>query len=356
MRTASTGRVLNLIAIEAEGCARPDYLEAPLFKNRVLNTAIILKHRLRTDEIYLYDQLKPSATKIIIPFDRKDLGLGGQSVFVGQRGWTDLLQEATNAQADLSRDIEVLRLLDELPSLDPFLVREHLRRRGVMVGDSYFALSRADSESMRNFVAIEISRLIERAYRDVSGLGRAHTARLVEALLATAVDARLAPLRATLALDDDSFREGIFSWKGFLYYKWMITQLWRPLGEVGEEISRLLITGPRDVEAARYVDQAKQRLRRSVMTERQQISRSLRIYEDAFDSLVNGGRPQRFRDFLLQAPELFISLGERVGLVSHIVSFWRYRFPPGEPVRASAEDAIDILHDFESGLAATVET
>ena len=355
MRTGSTGRVLNLVAIEAESGATSDYKDAPLFRNRVLNTALVLKHRLRTDEIYNYEELKPSATKIIIPFDRKDLGLGGQSVFVGQRGWVDLLQEVVNTDADLTRDIDVLRLLDELPSLDPFLVREHLRRRGVSVGDCYFALSKADSESMRNFVAVEISRLIERAYRDISGLGRADTARLVEALLATAMDARLEPLRATLALDDDSFREGIFSWKGFLYYKWMITHLWRPLGEVGEEIASLVITGPRDAESSRYVDQAKQRLRRSVVVERQQISRSLRIYEDAFDSLVNGGRPHRFRDFLLQAPDLFISLGDRVGLVSHIVSFWRYRFPIGEPRRASLEDAIDILHDFETSLAAALE-
>ncbi|WP_297506846.1 hypothetical protein [uncultured Caulobacter sp.] len=355
MRTGSTGRVLNLVAIAAESGHLPDHLAAPLFGNRILNTSIILKHRLRADELYLYDYLKPSATKIIIPFDRKDLGLGGQSVFVGQYGWAEMLQEATNAQADLSRDIEVLQLLDELPSLDPFVMREHLRRSGVTVGDSYFALSKADSESMRSFVAAEVSRLIERAYRDVSGLGPAHTARLVEALLATSVDARLEPLRATLALDDDRFSEGIFSWKGFLYYKWMITQLWRPLGEVGDEISRLVITGPRDIEGARYVDLAKQRLRQSVMVERQQISRSLRIYEEAFDSLVRGGRPQRFRDFLLQAPDLFIGLGERVGMVSHIVSFWRYRFPPGEPMRASIEDAVDILHDFESGLAATVD-
>ena len=90
------------------------------------------------------DDAKPTATKIIIPFDRKDLGLGGQSVFVGQRGWADLIIEACNASSDMSRDLNTLRLIDSLPSLDPFLLREHLRRHGHMVGNCYFALSPAD--------------------------------------------------------------------------------------------------------------------------------------------------------------------------------------------------------------------
>jgi hypothetical protein len=184
-RTASTSRVLNLLAVEAESSRRPEYAQAPLFRNRTLNTAIVLKHRLRNDDMYLFDEAKPTATKIIIPFDRGDLGLGGQSVFVGQRGWTDLVVEACNASGDMSRDLATLRLIDMLPSLDPFLLREHLRRHGVLVANCYFALSLADYENMQGFVTMEIARLIELAYRDSGGVGRAHAARLVEALLST---------------------------------------------------------------------------------------------------------------------------------------------------------------------------
>ena len=104
-RTASTSRVLNLIAVEAESQRRPEYSQAPMFRNRVLNTALILKHRLRNDDIYLFDEARPTATKIIIPFDRSDLGLGGQSVFVGQRGWADLVVEACNASGDMTQPL-----------------------------------------------------------------------------------------------------------------------------------------------------------------------------------------------------------------------------------------------------------
>jgi hypothetical protein len=350
-RTASTSRVLNLLAVEAESAHRPEYPQAPLFKNRVLNTAIILKHRLRNDDIYLFDEARPTATKIIIPFDRRDLGLGGQSVFVGQRGWAEVLIEACNASGEMSRDLATLRMIDMLPSLDPFLLREHLRRNGMLVANCYFALSPADLETMQGFVTMEIARLIELAYRGAGGVGRAHAARLVEALLSTDVDERLEPLRETLVMEGESFKEGVFSWKGFLYYKWMLTRLWPQLTTVGQEIGRLVVTGNRDAETGRYVDEARRRLQGGVLVERTAIMRTLKVYDDAFEDLIDNGRPQAFRDFLLHAPEMFLSLGERVGVISHISSYWRYRFPPNEPLTIDVEEAIDIFQDFEAGLS-----
>jgi hypothetical protein len=40
-----------------------------------------------------------------------------------------------------------------------------------------------------------------------------------------------------------------------------------------------------------------------------------------------------------------------VGVISHISSYWRYRFPQGEPLTVDVEEAIDIFMDFEAGLA-----
>lgn len=350
-RTASTSRVLNLLAIQADSGHRPEHTEHPLFRNRILNNALIVKHRLRSDDIFLFDEARPTATKVIIPFDRGDLGLGGQSFFVGQRGWTDLLQEACNDASDMTRDLATLRMIDMLPSLDPFLLREHLRRHGMIVAPCYFALSIGDLVQMQGFVSGEISRLIDLAYRDSGGISGVNAARMVEALLSTDVDERLDPLRDTLILEGESFKEGVFSWKGFLYYKWMLTRLWPQLAEVSVEIGQLLITGARDAENARYLDEARKRLQAGVMIERKAIQRTLKVYDDAFEDLIENGKPKAFRDFLLRAPELFLSLGEKVGVISHIATYWRYRFPEGRQPTAHVDEAIDIFQDFEGGLS-----
>ena len=350
-RTASTSRVLNLLAIQADSGHRPEHAEHPLFRNRILNTALILKHRLRNDDIFLFDEARPTATKIIIPFDRTDLGLGGQSFFVGQRGWVELLREACNDRTDMTRDLATLRMIDMLPSLDPFLLREHLRRHGMNIAPCYFALSSGDLAQMQGFVAAEITRLIELAYRHTGRTSGAHVARLVEALLSTDVDERLEPLRATLVMEGESFKEGVFSWKGFLYYKWMLTRLWPQMATVSGEIGQLVISGARDAETARYLDDARRRLQGGVVVERNAVQRAIKIYDDAFEDLIDNGKPQAFRDFLLRAPEMFISLGEKVGVISHIASYWRYRFAEGRTPTAHVDEAIDIFQDFEGGLS-----
>jgi hypothetical protein len=57
-----------------------------------------------------------------------------------------------------------------------------------------------------------------------------------------------------------------------------------------------------------------------------------------------------FRDFLLKAPDMFMMLGERMGVISHIASFWRYRFPDLRSLNAPIEEVVDILQDFEANL------
>ena len=61
--------------------------------------------------------------------------------------------------------------------------------------------------------------------------------------------------------------------------------------------------------------------------------------------------PKTFRDFLLSAPYMFVELGEKMGVISHIVSFWRYRFPAGVQPKIDAEELTAVFTDFCSGFA-----
>src|SRR5947209_8963121 len=72
-RTASTSRVLNLAAVAGQNAGDPEYDAAPFFKAASLNGAVIIKHRLRADEQYIFDQSRRVSTKVIIPFERTDL-------------------------------------------------------------------------------------------------------------------------------------------------------------------------------------------------------------------------------------------------------------------------------------------
>ena len=78
----------------------------------------------------------------------------------------------------------------------------------------------------------------------------------------------------------------------------------------------------------------------------------LGLYDDAFRDLVHRGHTAAFRKFLLDAPFLFVELGHMMGMVSHIVSYWSYRYRVAEKGGITIEEYLDILREFNVGLAA----
>ncbi|HVP86207.1 MAG TPA: hypothetical protein VMS78_15915 [Rhizomicrobium sp.] len=344
---ASTSRVLNLMAIAKSNGGEDDYKARPLFQSPVMNAAIVLKHRVRADETYLFLSPRSVATKVIVPFDLKDLRLGGRSFFFEQRGYQEAMQQIGNyREGTMQRDLDVLKLVNAVPSLDPFLLREHLRNHHYEVADCYFSIAQADKARMYEYVSGNIRALIR-----LAGLGgkESSTAKLVSALLSTEVDEKLAPLRATLGLDGDAFREGVFSWRGFLYYKWCMQNFWPDLKETVHELKAIQPVGVLGAEYLTYLSASKSRIIDAIRKTGVDVSKSLRTYDNAYARLVEHGEPAAFRDFLLSAPAMFLSIGEKMGALSHISSFWRYRFPRGHSGRADAEELVTIFQDFESG-------
>jgi len=237
-------------------------------------------------------------------------------------------------------------MLNNVPSLDPFLVREHLRMNGIEVSPCYSAISEGDQERMHQFVSQELSRLVNLA----SGSGSSSSSnRLVSAMLSSNVDEQLEPLRLTLGLTGGDFREGVFSWRGFLFYKWSMTRFWPDIVGVLRDINRIMPVGAQTPEQRAYLSQIRHSIIEMVRNSGNHVSKALAVYDTSFADLVANQAPRTFRDFLLSAPRMFLELGEKLGAISHIVSFWRYRFPAGVPNTIDAEELTAIFHDFANG-------
>jgi hypothetical protein len=347
---ASTSRVLNLVQIGRANRDNEEYREKPLFLSPAINNAFILKHRTRSDENYMFNSMRSVATKIIIPFDLADLRTGGRSLFVDQRGFVENLREAGNYSSEaLERDMSVLRLLNAVPSLDPFLLREHLRNNEIDVAPCYFTISAGDQERMQTFVSGELTRLIQLAAGGESS--DASTTRMVEAMLSSRVDEKLEPLRMTLGLSGADFREGVFSWRGFLYYKWSMDSFWPDVMRILREINQIQPHGPADPDQRAFLTTARRNIIAMVRDHGNHVAKVLQIYDQSFGDLVARHSPKTFRDFLLSAPYMFLELGEKMGVISHIVSFWRYRFPAGTMPQVDAEELAAIFQDFCAGFA-----
>ena len=348
-RTGSTSRVLNLAAIAARQAERGLERPAPFFEASVLGGALVLKHRLRPDELSAFQNPRYTATKIVIPFERTDLTLGGRSLFVGERSWTRTLGSLHSASSAHPHDVAILEALDELPSLDPFLVREQMKRRRFHVAAAYFALSEADQERMHSFVRAELEDLVRLA----CGFDRVghETERLVHAILSGEEDSRLESLRGALHLSESEYGEGLFCWRGLLYYKWSLGQLMPLLTDMTGEVGAVRLRGPRSEATLDHVYALKKEVAHGFARRTAQIAQALTEYETAFALLRDQVDPGAFSRFLIDAPGSFRAMGEDVGVLSHAASYWRLRFAPGDPMLATADELIDILEEYALSLA-----
>ena len=347
---ASSSRVLNLCAIGLAQAANSAFHEAPFFISPVLNTSIILKHSLRGNEQDMFVEKRTISTKVIVPFNTKDLTMGGHSLFVGQKHFRQVIEDVGNYKdaANLQRDIDVLCLLDALPSLDPFLVREQLDRTGIKPDACYFSLSSADQQRMAEYSSTEVQKLTMMATG--GGGNNVSTQRMTKALLSNEVNELLDPFRVTLQLDPAQFGEGIYSWRGFLYYKWGLQEMWPRLVSVLHAMKALRPMGKLSAEEKAYLKYITDAIIIAVKSAHVAVRNTIAIYDDAYSGLIDRKDPKQFREFLLNAPALFVDLGEKMGAMSHIVSFWQYRFPDAAPRSIDAEDLVLIFQDFAQSM------
>jgi hypothetical protein len=350
----STARTLNLLSVWRRHAEDQDYLDRPFFKSPILNKSLIVKHRLRENERHIFSDGRGGATKVILPIDVTDLRSGARSFFVGEKGYVELLKEMFNTSDSIeSHDANLLELIDTLPSLDPFLMRERLQKSGFTPARCYFELTEADLTRMFQFARKEVSSLVGMSFDDATTISSTRADRLATKILSNSGDVELEPLRIGMTMSKADFAEGVFCWKGFIYYKWSLMDLLPQVRPVVLQLDSVKLTDKATFEEKAQIHCARTRLKKSINAATETVRATLKVYDDAYYDLTNNGKPAAFREFLLSAPDLFYELGERLGAIQHIVSFWRFRFPQSSQIKIGAEAFVDLLADFEGSFSFT---
>jgi hypothetical protein len=132
-------------------------------------------------------------------------------------------------------------------------------------------------------------------------------------------------------------------------------KFWPDVMGVLREINTIQPIGGLTPEQKVYLAAARRNIIEMVRDNGNHVNKALAVYDASFNALVEKQSPKTFRDFLLSAPHMFLELGEKLGAISHIVSFWRYRFPLGGPSNIDAEELAAIFQDFSSGFGEKIK-
>ncbi len=129
----------------------------PFFETSALNRCIVFKYLNFSVEIAggqttdysskdaaLSDE-RPVETAIYIPNDEEFLQDGGYAIYIRQKGSEELLQRYVGVSAEatstaMANDLAKLKIIDEIPSLDPFLLKTAFERDKIAVNSAYLAV------------------------------------------------------------------------------------------------------------------------------------------------------------------------------------------------------------------------
>ncbi len=349
VRGGATPRILDLWSIQRRYGETLEMAAKPFFRNPRLNAAFFLKHTVRPhDKPYLYTE-NPVATKIIIPVSIEDLGMGGHSFFVEEKGFEVRLKAflgvgALNKHYDL--DLARIRELAEIPSFDPFLMADRYIKGERPIARFYFNISPNEQEAMLGNVTRQICGMVRLAFGDEHIQADDDRARrFAEQLLDSSDTERLSGLRQVLGMDEEQYEQGIFGWKGILYYRWRLREVKDDLRQFLIALNDVIIRGAKPGENKEINE-----IRKAILEKVRERWTALTAIMDDYDSeylrFCAGADPTALRSFLLKAPGHFGQLGHDLSAVSHVTSFWAYWWQGREEGSLSAADAMEMFPSF----------
>lgn len=301
-----------------------------LFRTAFLNRSILLKHVDRGVDRRGAKPSRPIQTLVYFPYDPVRPESGGESfvyshealraLYASKTGIVDALSE------ELLHDEAILDRLDELPALNPFVLRELCAADGKGIPEAYLQLDEFAVARLQRRLARRVRPLIVAALgSEGEQVGKALRP-MVEAFVNPCERHRLRGLAASLHLDPEEAVGVLAAWAGIAFFEDEIAQL-KP--RVQTFLQELVAAGePTQWLASSDHGRMPDRLaalRGSMRVSWLELRSILECYQESYDALVFNGVPQPFVAFLRESRQHYWRLGEVCARYEQAVRAWGER-------------------------------
>lgn len=373
--TLSSGasRILNVAEITRglEQTAREAGTPPPgqlLFKHRSLNRTVFIKRpkefapppssplvstaeiidngQLRTITLDSHTRVEKGdiATVVYVPYDPEHVEEGGVSFELAGRNRFQALFDATgfDARSDsdsVRRDLRILELIEDLPSLDPFLLKDRVALEDMAVPEAYFSISDAEFEDIKQFILGKFRPVTERVVDPGSPNAVQHTEQFIMKLWEARDLDYLEPITKAFRLDPAQAGEIYYSWKGVTYYEYQYKRGQRALLGFADWLHSRAVPADFAKPAAReaMAEQARD-VATAFARHLRNSSEILRTYNQSYEDLfVHGGDARPFIGFLRDSSTLFWDIAASISALNHGISVWQQRTRHAEDGRLNTE-------------------
>ncbi len=314
-----------------------------LFGSRGLNRVVFIKKpRDRTEAADFYDEAVRAkknkkaetpqsqiVTMVYSPFDFDDIPGGGTSFELGSSDQDTMLREAVGfnpagGAPTVERDLKILEILDELPSLDPFLLKDRMLGSGFEVDETYFDISEEEFNAIKAYILRKFEPVTEKVVGSNTEQARKHSEEFIMKLWEGRDLSYLAPITQVFNLDPDRAGEIYYAWKGLNYYEFNYKKDLATLLTFADWLQHKsmpahYVAPEETVEFQSLSHHVAVKFARHL----EQSSKILHSYNDAYEELfVREGDSRKFVSILQQSSDLFWKTSASISALNHAVAVW----------------------------------
>ena len=269
---------------------------------------------------------RPIETGIYVPYDAAQVELGGHGIYLRQRNYNELLQrflgiDAGAKSGDVARDLSVLSLIDEIPSLDPFLMRQSLCSAYSDIDEQLFEIGQAEFAAIKQIITSKLTPIIARALEGTGRAGRIdQTQKFIDSLWDPKfTDASL--FVQAFGIQAESAPQILHALKGISFYEWVISRQSRMVADfliwLRSKDSRPFDLHRNGMEADAHL-MFRDSLGKRLQSTCQDAGRVFRMHNDSHKSFLSESNPKPYRDFLGEVTRYFWMLGHCATAMSNI--------------------------------------
>lgn len=301
---------------------------------------------------------RPIQTAIYVPKVFSEPDLGGHAIFMGQPKYAELMKHHCGVNiADTAAhagDLALLRVLEEVPSFDPFLLKSVFSDNKMSVNQNYLDVVKEEEAEVRQVIERRVRPIVEKAY---SGLAPSDAEKRTQSFIDGIWDPNSTDASAFIAafrIEAEAIPEVFGAWKGVSYYQYQLQRI-RP--RIAELMAFLQSDNSIPIDIRKLVAME----RESLMMFRKDILQRLRnAYkntqailqecDNAYDSLIKEGNPLPFRIFLQTVVDKYWTLGACNCSLVLVSDVWMRYSHNGRAVRYEA----DIIKSMFTGMRAAL--
>jgi len=324
-----------------------------LFYNMALNRAVYIKRPFenRQKATIRRNALGCFETKLYLPYEEK-LFRGGETINFSDSQFYTVLHSLRPSDDNFSveqviSDQNRLKIIEKLPSLDPFLLKEKFRQEGIDVDDDYFSVTKDVWLEIRSFVMEKFHPIIMFAFP-----GQEPTKEQVKTLTDLLWESRENPdiekMMQALGVSKEKIPEVLYAWKALIYYEFLYIKYNERTKKFFKWLSQLenqLGYTPTNIK------NIKSMLIKNISDNIGSFLPILQESKNAYDELfILKRNAQPFVNFLGNCHKYFFSMSSTLGQVIIILQIWQDFCLRGNPYKASPNQVKNLFDSFEQNI------